>query len=63
MVKKKLTKTDRKVLQKIFGSKFTIIIKPKEGEGTLTIVTPYCRLRWPHPKNINIIDTTQPAET
>jgi len=61
MVKKKLTKTDQKVLKKIFGSKFTIIYKPKEGEGTLTIVTPYCRMRWPNPKNINITDTTKPA--
>lgn len=59
MTKKKLTKTDRKVLHKIFGKGFTIIYRPKEDEGTLTIVTPLARLRWPNPKNINYI--TKPA--
>lgn len=61
--KKKLTKGDRKVLEKIFGGDQNMMIKIDKKEDMVTIITPLVRIRKKGCKNIRIRGDTEEGET
>lgn len=58
--KKKLTKTDRKSLEKIFDG--DMLLKIHKATNTVTIITPLARIRKKGCKKITLVDPTSGPE-
>jgi len=61
--KKKLTKADKKVLEKLFGGDQNMVIKIDKKENQVTIITPLVRIRKRGCKSIVLKEGSKEEET